>query len=60
MEDARALARAIHRDPCGGLPRDRLPALLGWDAERVRQAMWRAYRRGWIDFIRDYLVAVPQ
>ena len=55
--DSRTLALRVHGEPVGGLPRSGLMLVLGWPQARFERAMWIAYRRGMIDFVRDYVVA---
>lgn len=57
LYEARRLAKMVHDDPCGGLPRCELEARAHLRGEALTQALMIAYRKKWIGFIKDYVVA---
>lgn len=57
MSEARRLASMVHRDPCGGMPRAELERRCGLRGEALKVALMIAYRKQWVGFIADYVVA---
>jgi len=57
LPEARRLASMVHRDPCGGLPQAEVRRRVGLGPDAFKAAAMIAYRRGWVGFIGDYIVA---
>lgn len=59
LDSARRLALILRGEPCGALPQTSLNARCGLDDD-YKRALFCAYRRGWVDFCRDYVVITPR
>ena len=57
VDEAKRLALMVHRDPCKAVRRSVLEQRMGLREQALKTALFIAYRKRWIDFIQDYVVA---